>query len=202
MSRPNRFFIAVLAVYTLSMRLMPYLLRHLGVEIEPPGTFYPWNFSPMSAFCLFGAAYFAQKHWAYFLPIAILFAGDLGILALTGKVEWVFHKNMITVYGCFLLMAFLGTGLRKKPSLPAVWLTGIVGETLFFLITNLGEWWFWTTYTKDLAGLMACYGMALPFFRLSLMSTLFFSTVIFSPYILKERKARALAAESAPLAIR
>ena len=196
MSRPNLFFIVLLSIYTLSMRLMPYGLKHLGVEIEPPNTFYPWNFSPMSAFCLFGAAYLARTSWAYFLPVAILFAGDCGIWALTGNVEWAFHKNMVTVYGCFLLMVVLGTWLRKKPTLSAVWLTAIAGETLYFLITNLGEWWFSSTYTKDLAGLEYCYTMALPFFGKSLASTLVFSALIFSPFLLKERKARALAAES------
>lgn len=200
MSRPNIVFIAILSVYTLSMRLMPYALKHLGVEIEPPGTFYPWNFSPMSAFCLFGAAYYAQKQWAYVVPIAILFAGDLGIWALSGNVEWAFHKNMVTVYGSFLLIAVLGTRLRGKRSLPAVWLMAIAGETLYFLITNLGEWRFSPTYTKDLAGLGQCYLMALPFFRLSLASTLVFTTMIFSPFILKERKARAIAAESSTVA--
>ncbi len=200
MTRPNLFFILGLSIYTLSMRLMPYALNHLGVEIEEPGTFYPWNFSPMSAFCLFGSAYFARKAWAYLLPVAILFAGDLGIWAISGKVEWAFHKNMLTVYAGFLLIAILGMFLRGKKTLPMVWVTGLAGETLFFLLTNFGVWSFFNTYPKTAAGLMDCYMMGLPYFGKSLASTLVFSTLIFSPYILKERKVLAARNESSPFA--
>jgi hypothetical protein len=200
MSRPNVFFIVGLTLYTLSMRLMPYALKHMGVEIEPPGTFYPWNFSPMTAFCLFGAAYYARTRWAFALPLAVWFAGDLGIWALTGNIEWAFHKNMITVYLGILIIISLGTWLRGKQSIAAVWLTGLVGETVYFLLTNAGEWYLSPTYTKDLAGLEQCFLLALPFFRLSLLSTFAFSTLIFSPYILKERKALAVTTESKPAA--
>ena len=71
MSRPNVFFIVGLAVYTLAMRLMPWALSHFGVAIDPEHTFYPWNFSPMSAFCLFGAAYYGRKYLAFLLPVLI-----------------------------------------------------------------------------------------------------------------------------------
>jgi hypothetical protein len=182
------------------MKLMPYVLSHLGVAIEPQETFYPWNFSFMSAFCLFGAAYYAQKSWAFILPMAVWLAGDFGIWALTGRFEWAFYNNMITVYLGIFMIAALGLWLRRKPSLPAVWLTGIVGETLYFLLTNIGEWHFSPTYTKDLAGLEQCFLLALPFFKHSLISTVVFSTLIFSPYILKERKALAIARESKPAA--
>jgi hypothetical protein len=194
------FFITGLSLYTLSMRLMPYALEHLGVEIEPPGTFYPWNFSPMTAFCLFGAAYYARMRFAFLLPVAVWFAGDLGIWALSGKVEWAFHDNMVTVYVGILVIIALGTWLRGMQSLSAVCLTGLVGESIYFLITNFGVWYFSTQYTKDLAGLEQCYLLALPFFKHSLISTLIFTALIFSPYILKERKALAVARESEPAA--
>ncbi len=200
MTRPNVFFIVGLAVYTLSMRLMPYALNHLGVAIDPENTFYPWNFSPMSAFCLFGAAYCGRRYLAFFLPVLILLEGDLGIWALTGKVEWAFHQNMVTVYSGYLLIAALGMWLRGKRSLPAVWCTGLMGEILFFLLTNLGVWYFYATYSKDAAGLLACYTAGLPYFGKSVASTLFFTTLIFRPYILKERKLPAVVSEPSRIA--
>lgn len=200
MSRPNLFFIVGLSLYTLSMRLMPYALTHLGVEIEPPGTFYPWNFSPMTAFCLFGSAYYAQTRWAFVLPIAVWLAGDLGIWALTGRIEWAFHSNMMTVYLGILVIIALGSWLRGMHSLSAVCVTGLIGETIYFVLTNSGEWYFSPTYAKDLAGLEQCFLLALPFFKYSLMSTLVFSSLIFSPFILKERRALAVANESEPAA--
>ena len=205
MSRPNLFFIAGLSVYTLAVRLMPYALNHFGVSIHPNDTFYPWNFSPMSACCLFGAAYLSRTAWAYLLPVAILFVGDLGIWLLTGDRSMAFHNNMPFVYGSFLLIAFLGMWLREKRSLPRLWLTGLAGETCFFLITNFGVWYFANPatsrppfdYTRDALGLLKCYTMGLPYFGNSLASTLFFSTVIFSPFLYQQRKA-ALATQESP----
>lgn len=203
MSRPNRFFILGLALFTLAMRLMPYALRHLGVSIDPATTIYPWNFSPMAAFCLFSAAYGANKVWSYGLPILIYFLGDLGILALTGRADWVFTKGLVFVYASFLLVIWIGTFLREKRNLPSVLLAGLVGEVVFFLITNFAVWCFATNntsspfyYSKDAAGLLHCYTMALPFFGKSLASTMFYSVVIFSPFLYKERKAEAWASES------
>jgi hypothetical protein len=68
----------------------------------------------MSAFCLFGAAYYAQTRWAFALPIAVWFAGDLGIWALTGRLEWAFYNNMITVYLGILIIIGLGLWLRGR----------------------------------------------------------------------------------------
>jgi hypothetical protein len=203
MFRPNLFFIVGLTLYTLSMRLMPYALGHFGVELELPNTFYPWNFSPMTAFCMFGAAYYARKWWAYLLPVVILFIGDLGIWALSGRPEWSFHMNMPTmtlVYASFLLIVVLSIWLRRNNSLPKVWATGLVGEILFFLITNFGVWLFFDTYAKTASGLLECYIVGLSRFGNSLISTFLFSTLIFSPYILKERKALSTARESEPAA--
>jgi hypothetical protein len=104
---------------------------------------------------------------------------------------------MITVYACFLLLAVLGIALRNKRSLPTVCAMGFAGELLFFLITNFGVWYF---ASSDPGRLMEYYVRALPFFGKSLASTLFFSTLIFSPFMLHERKAQAIAAESKTVA--
>ncbi len=130
------------------------------------------------------------------IPVAIWFAGDLGIWALMGDSTFAFHQNMGAVYVGILLVAMIGMVLRKQRSLPAVLLTGLVAETVYFVITNLGAWQFSPAYTKDLAGLEHCFYLAIPFFGRSLTSTLFFSVVLFSPFILRERKARQLAMKS------
>jgi len=202
MSRPSSLFIIGVCLYAVAMKVMPYGLENLGVEIEPGKTFYPWNFSPMTACCLFGAAYLANRTWAYLLPIAVLFAGDLGIWAF--RPEYAFHEGTLVVYGSFVLIAILGTKLRERRTLGMVWGLGIAGECLFFLITNFAIWLSANpetavppfVYTKDVAGLLQCYTMALPFFGKSLASTLFFTTVLFSPYLYRERKAAAVPAQA------
>ncbi len=194
MSRPNRVFFLVLAIYALSMRLLPFLLTQMGVITN--FVVYPWNFSPMSAFCLFGAAYFTRKAWVFFIPLGLWLVGDLGIWAITNDLSMAFHKNSSTVYVSLLLITVIGLCLRNHRSLPKVLLAGFVGETLFFLITNMGVWYFFPTYAQTAGGLMDCYLAGLPFYRLALASTFFFLTVFFLPYLLKERKARVPASES------
>ena len=103
--------------------------------------------------------------------------------------EWAFHSNMGMFMAAYMLLIAFGHVAARQTSLPAVWCTGLAGETLFFLLTNLGVWYFSVRYSKDAAGLLACYIAGLPFFGKSVASVLFFTTVIFWPYIVKERKA-------------
>ena len=50
---------------------------------------------------------------------------------------------------------------------------------MFFILTNLGVWAFDTLYPKTIGGLMDCYVMAIPFFGNTLLSSLFYSAVLF-----------------------
>ena len=195
MSRPNVIFIVAFAVYAVAMRILPHAL-----QMEPTDAVYPWNFSPMTACCLFGAAYLARKSWAVLLPIAILFAGDLGIWLFRGDINQAFHSTTLVVYGTYVLIACLGMRLRKKQTLPAVWLTGLAGEICFFLITNLAVWAVFNTYPHTFAGLLGCYEMAIPYFKRSLASTLFFSTVVFSPFLYQQWRSASVVTESQPTA--
>ena len=53
----------------------------------------------------------------------------------------------------------------------------ILGACIFFIITNFGVW-VSGMYEKSLEGIILCYALAIPFFAYSLISTLFFSTII------------------------
>ena len=50
------------------------------------------------------------------------------------------------------------------------------------MITNLGVFLFQNMYAKNLAGLIECYEMAIPFFRNTFLSDILFSFVLFSVY--------------------
>ena len=52
---------------------------------------------------------------------------------------------------------------------------GFFGSLIFFIISNLGVWFFGNLYEKDLEGLIKCYFLAIPFFKNTLFSTLIFS---------------------------
>lgn len=53
----------------------------------------------------------------------------------------------------------------------------ILSACIFFLITNFGVWAS-GMYGHTLEGIILCYTLAIPFFTYSIISTLFFSTII------------------------
>lgn len=182
MLQPRLSFLMGLLLYTVSVRLLPYILSLFGMSIDPSTTWYPWNFSPLPAICLFGAAHFADRRWSYLVPLGALLLGDLGIWALTGRADWAFYPNQPIVYGCFAFTITLGFFLRRHRSVLAIGGTGLLASTVFFIVTNFGVWALGNgiRYPHNLAGLIDCYVMAIPFFRNSLISMAVFSTVLFS----------------------
>jgi hypothetical protein len=53
----------------------------------------------------------------------------------------------------------------------------LFGALIFFIVTNFGVW-IGGMYGYNLAGLISCYTLAIPFFAYTLISTLIFSLVI------------------------
>jgi hypothetical protein len=69
----------------------------------------------------------------------------------------------------------------------------LVASTAFFVISNFGVWmsgW----YTLSLAGLVACYVNAIPFYGYTLIGDLAFTGVLFGSYELSKYMAASKAA--------
>ncbi|PIP21863.1 MAG: hypothetical protein COX39_00735 [Candidatus Nealsonbacteria bacterium CG23_combo_of_CG06-09_8_20_14_all_40_13] len=132
------------------------------------------NFAPIAALGLFGGTYL-NKRWALIIPLTALFLSDIFIGFYTLPV-------MLSVYGSFLLVGLLGLWLRKHKNLHNVVGASIIASILFYLITNFAVWAFTPWYSKDLAGLISCYFLALPFFRNTLAGDLFYITIMFGVY--------------------
>lgn len=194
MLQPRPGLLGGLLAVSVLMRLLPYILYHFGLNIDPGTTTYPWNFSPLPAICLFGAAYLPRKSWAYFVPLGAFLLGDLGIWALTGRFDWAFYPVQPLVYGCIALKVTMGFLLRKHRSVASIAATGLASETLFFLITNFGVWALGggATYPTSAEGLLACYVAAIPFFRNSLIALAVFCPLLFSPLAVMERSEGGL----------
>jgi len=186
MFQPRPRFIALMVVYTVLARLTPWILWKNGMDIDPETTVYPWNFSPLMAICLYGAANYKNRQWAFLIPLGALFLSDLGILAITEKLSWAFYPSQVFVYGCFALSIGMGMLLRKQRSALKITGTALVSEVIFFIVTNFGVWAFGSFYTPNAAGLVLCYTAAIPFFKLSLISTAVFTTLMFSPLGVKQ----------------
>ena len=67
----------------------------------------------------------------------------------------------------------------------------ILGACIFFIITNFGVW-VSGMYERSLEGIILCYTLAIPFFAYSLISTLFFSTIIEIAYNFLKIKLKIL----------
>lgn len=157
---------------------MPFLLPVAFVLIGLLFRFipHPANFSPIFAIALFGGAYLADRRLALIIPLAALFISDLFIGFYSPVV-------MISVYTGLILTGILGLWLRNHKSVLNVLGTATASGILFYLISNLGVWVNPVSgYSKDSAGLIQCYVLALPFLKNTLASNLVYSAVLFGGY--------------------
>jgi len=110
------------------MTAAPYALIAAGavLRILP----HPANLAPIGALALFGGAVLPIP-WGFAVPIAALALSDLVLGAYPG---------MIWVYGSFILIALLGRAMLRHRTTARVVSGALMASILFFLLTNLGEW--------------------------------------------------------------
>ena len=144
---------------------------------------HPPNFTPILALALFGGAYLPNKKTAFLIPISAMFLSDL-ILG--------FHSQIYAVYGCILILSFLGRTIQSKISILNLTITGISGSLIFFIVTNFSVWLGDNLYPLTLNGLIQCYVMAIPFFHNTLISTFIFLAILFTSYSFAEKKYQFL----------
>ena len=144
------------------------------------------NFSAVGAAGLFAGSVFGRKPWAFLLPLIAMCLSDIFL-------GW--HVLIPVVYAALMVQVLLASYTLKGSS--SLRLLGIsaLGSTLFFLITNLGVFFWGGLYTQNISGLMECFLMALPFYKNQLTGDWVFSFVIFGFYqfVLKQSQLRAKA---------
>ncbi|TSA45434.1 hypothetical protein D4R52_02475, partial [bacterium] len=104
---------------------------------------------------------------------------------------------MAAVYLSFLLSGLLGLWIKKNKTAGRVVSAAIFASVQFYLITNFAVWAFGTMYPHTLAGLLASYANAIPFFRNTLAGDLFYTGAMFSLYEMVLLGRTKLAAASA-----
>ena len=172
---PRMWFFVAMIGYTLIVRLLPYATSDATQDLLI------WNFSPIYAVCLFGAAFYRDRRWSFVVPLATYLVGDFGIWAVTGRIA--FYANQPFVYASVALFVVAGLLLRRHRSWLAVGGAGLLGATLFYLVSNFGVWATGdgSLYPHTAGGLWACYVAAIPYFGRTLLSTALFSGILFSP---------------------
>jgi len=149
----------------------------------------PLGFAPQIAMALFAGAVIKDKKWAFALPIFSMFLSDLlyqglylsGVSSIQG-----FYDGQILNYCLFALMTVFGFAI-KRIRLVNVLAASLAAPTAFFILSNFITW-------SGLAGLrgldrplnfsgfMMALADGLPFYKGSLLATLFFSAVLFGGY--------------------
>lgn len=159
---------------------------------------HPPNFSPVEAIALFGGACFASRHWATIVPLLAMLIADVALGALHGAdyASYLGGYTFWSVYACIALSVVLGFGLRGKVSGARVIGYSLAGSVLFFVVTNFAAFLSDPMYPKTAAGLLAAYVAGIPFFRWTMLGTLFYSALLFGGFALLRRGVPALRAQT------
>lgn len=140
---------------------------------------HPPNFAPVAAIGLFAGATLGRRT-AWLVPFAALIASD----AFLGFYHPV---SMFWNYLGFAACLLIGSGaLAGRTSFVRIAGATLGSAVAFFVLSNFGMWAN-GYYPRTLAGLAACYTAALPFFRNTLASDVFYSAVLFGSYALLRR---------------
>lgn len=136
--------------------------------------------SPVAASALFAGMVLQRYALAPLVPLLAMPLSDL----VLGFYDW---RVMAVVYAALTVPALIGMAMRRfrlsRVALPSV----LAGSLIFFITTNFAVWAFSGMYSLDLAGLMRCYAMGLPFLKYTVAGDLFWSAVLFGGAFLVQR---------------
>ncbi len=136
------------------------------------------NFTPVLAIALFGGVYLRRSQ-ALWLPLLLMVMSDL-VIGL--------HAAIPFTWGSIIMCALIGLQVRKAVTPLRILGGAVMSAVLFFVVTNFGSWLMY--YPQTWEGFVSCYTLAVPFFRMSLLSTLCYSAVLFGIYELVSRKVK------------
>ena len=171
----NRWILlSLILVLVAAFRLLPYLF----------GFHFLFNFSPIGAMALFGAAYFSRKQMAFAVPFAALWVSNLLIdnIFLSQYYEGFSLFSNWQVYLAFGIIVLLGMVLLKKVTPLRVLAGSLSASIIFFIVSNFFVWMEGSMYPMSAEGLLACYVAAIPFFWNTLAGNLFFAAVMFGAF--------------------
>ena len=153
------------------------------------------NFTPIGAMALFGGAYLKNKYHAFLIPLASLWLSDLVLNNFIYSYYsdfTLFYPGFLWQYISFILIILIGYLFLKKLNIKSVFTTTIISSLLFFIVTNFGVWISGTMYSLDLQGLIACYVMALPFYKGTLLGFITYSAFLFGALELSKNNFQTL----------
>ncbi|MGZ4055228.1 MAG: DUF6580 family putative transport protein [Bacteroidia bacterium] len=174
-------FISVMIVLAAFSRMIPHM----------------YNFSPLGAIGVFGAAHFAKKWQAFIIPITATFLSDIFInnviyAQYNPHFIW-FYEGFYWQYGSYLLITIAALLIfNNKVTAPRFLIGALSSTAIFFLVSNLGCFVGNPAYPQNIGGLMSCYAAGLPFIKGTLFGDLFYSGALFGIFYLVQKRIPVL----------
>jgi hypothetical protein len=135
-----------------------------------------------------------RKHFA--VAVALMIGSDLYLNYKVYGLPLTWDQTLIWAW--YVGVCMIGTLLRDRIKPLYVAGAALGSAVSFFLLSNFGVWASgYVGYPKTLAGLMASYVAAIPFFEKGLLSDLIFSAAFFSIPVLAAHFRRVSAHENA-----
>ena len=131
---------------------------------------HPPNFTPIIAVAIMSGYLFKNLY----LSISVLFFS-----MIVGDMFIGFYSNMFYVYFPLFIITYFCFLKNNKINSKNLLIYGVSGSLVFFIVSNFGVWMSGGMYEKNIAGLVNCYLMAIPFLKNTIISTAFFSYLSF-----------------------
>lgn len=163
--------------------MLPYLFVLLAIAVRflpflGSLNFLPhaWHFTPLAASLLFfGARGSRRQMW---VPLVLFAATDVVLTRFMWHYR--FTWDTLVTWAWYAAILWLGTNLREKSGFWRVVAAAATSSISFFIVSNFAVWAAWPgMYPRTVAGLITCYGAAIPFFRGTAASDMFFSLAMF-----------------------
>jgi hypothetical protein len=154
-----------------------YVLLAVAVRIlSGTGYLSTMGFTPLEASLLYFGARMPRKQFA--IPLVLLIGCDLYVTLVKYQSHITFDQLLIWAW--YVVPCFIGMLLKDRVRPLAVGGAAVASAVSFFVVSNFGVWLAgYVGYPKTLAGLIACYTAAIPFFEKGLASNLVFSAILF-----------------------
>jgi len=147
---------------------------------------HPYNFAPIGAISLFGAAYFTDKKWMFIIPLLAMWFSDLLVNNIVYAAYYdsfmLFTPAFWWIYGSIAVIVAVGYFLLKKVTPGRIIAGSLSASVIFFLLTNFGAWIGNPMYPQSLEGLLMSYTAAIPFFHNTVLGDLFYCGALFGAF--------------------
>lgn len=157
-----------------------------------PGRSY--GFEPMIAMAIFGGAVVKDKKWAFALPLFSMLLSDAlyqGLHAAGLSTMAGFYQGQWLNYLLLAGITFIGIAM-KRISVINIAAASLAAPVLYFLLSNGATWLGHGGYNYPMTGkgLFMTYTVAIPFFKMELLSSVMFSGVFFGSWYALRGTAR------------